>query len=97
VLFDLLMRTITPRSTVTLTSVETSIQNLASIIAPLLGGVIADRFGLAVGLGVAGAVTLAGALMFIIAGPPRSVPVPHAAADPPPTLDAQPDAQPEGA
>ena len=46
------MRTITPRYSVTLTSVETSVQAL-----------IADRFGLAVG--VAGIVTLAGALMFV--------------------------------
>ena len=91
VLFDLLMRTITPRYSVTLTSVETSIQNLASIIAPLLGGLIADRAGIDVGLYVAGAGALAGALMFLVARPPRSVPVP-AVAEP-----AAPELNPEGA
>ena len=76
VLFDLLMRTIPQRYSVTLTSVETSVQNLASIIGPLLGGVIADLFGIAVGLIVAAVVTLVGALMFIVARSPRVVPTP---------------------
>ena len=76
VLFDLLMRTIPARVSVTFTSVETSVQNLAAIIGPLLGGVIADLFGIAMGLGVAGAVTLAGALMFVFSKPPRTVPTP---------------------
>ena len=74
VLFDLLMRTIPQRFSVTLTSVETSVQNLASIVGPLLGGVIADRFGIAVGLVVAGAVTLAGAVMFVILPAPKPTP-----------------------
>jgi hypothetical protein len=89
VLFDLLMRTITPRYSVTLTSVETSIQNLASIIGPLLGAVIADRFGIAVGLGVAGGVTLVGALMFVVSRPPTAVPVPATPAEPRPEPPAE--------
>ena len=94
VLFDLLMRTITPRYSVTLTSVETSVQNLASIIGPLLGGVIADRFGLAVGLGVAGVVTLAGALMFVLTGRRRSTRrLPHPPEPPP---DNRPAPEPQG-
>ena len=74
VLFDLLMRTIPQRYSVTLTSVETSVQNLASIIGPLLGGVIADLFGIAVGLVVAAVVTLMAALLFLVARPPAPPP-----------------------
>ena len=95
VLFDLLMRTITPRYSVTLTSVETSVQNLASVVGPLLGGVIADRFGLAVGLVVAGAVTLAGALMFVLLPPPKQTPVPAAQGPPSTTPASEPQPEPQ--
>ena len=93
VLFDLLMRTIPQRYSVTLTSVETSVQNLASIIGPLLGGLIADLFGIAVGLVVAAVVTLVGAVMFIVARPPRAVPTPPAVVAAP--AQPVPDSPPE--
>ena len=100
VLFDLLMRTIPQRYAVTLTSVETSVQNLAAIIGPLLGGVIADLFGIATGLVIAGVVTLAGALMFVIARPPAATPTPPpaepAASPPQPTPAQNPEAEPSG-
>lgn len=98
VLFDLLMRTIPSRYSVTLTSVETSVQNLAAIIGPLLGGVIADLFGIATALVVAAVVTAAGALMFIVARPPKALatPPPEAPpAEPPPDEEPPPDPKPE--
>ncbi|MBM4408433.1 MAG: MFS transporter [Chloroflexi bacterium] len=90
VLFDLLMRSIPQRHAVTLTSVETSVQNLASIIGPLLGGVIADLFGIAAGLVVAGVVTLAGALMFVVARPPATTAATPPPEPPPPSPEPTP-------
>ena len=63
------------------------------VIGQALGGVIADRAGIDIGLFVAGGVTLVGALMFLIAGPPRSVPVPAVPEATPP----EPEPDTEGA
>ena len=67
VLFDELMKTIPAKHAVTFSAVQTSLANLAAIVAPLAGGTLADRIGIAPGLIVASAITLAGALLFITA------------------------------
>lgn len=76
VLFDELMKTIPRRLALTLSSVETSTQNLAAIVAPLLGGLIAELAGIQVGLLVAAVVTLAGALGLSLIRPPAPPPEP---------------------
>jgi predicted MFS family arabinose efflux permease len=85
VLFDELMKTIPPKHAVTFSAVQTSLANLAAIVAPLAGGSLADQIGIAPGLIVAAAITLAGALLFITAPkrtqvapvrPTRSPPLP---------------------
>ena len=70
VLFDQLMKTIPSRFGITFSAVETSAQNLATIIAPLLGGLIADAAGIGAGLVLASVVTMVGALMLTLI-PPR--------------------------
>jgi predicted MFS family arabinose efflux permease len=79
VLFDELMKTIPPKVAVTFSAFQTSIANLAAIIAPLAGGSLADQLGIGPGLVVAAAITLAGALLFITA-PRRIQPEPTAPA-----------------
>jgi len=90
VLFDQLMKTIPARFGITFSAVETSWQNLAAIIAPLLGGLIAEVAGIGAGLVLASVVSLVGALMLTLI-PPRgeratSSPPPPSA--PPPALPA---------
>ncbi len=67
VLFDELMKTIPPKHGVTFSAFQTSLANLAAIVAPLAGAALADQIGIAPGLLVAAAITLAGALLFITA------------------------------
>jgi hypothetical protein len=73
VLFDELMKTIPQKAAVTFSAFQTSVANLAAIIAPLVGGLVADLFGIGVGLVVAAAITLGGALLFIMAPKPPVV------------------------
>jgi len=72
VLFDELMKTIPARHVVTFTGVQTSLSNLAAIIAPLLGGVLADMVGIGPGLLLAAALTLIGGVLLLLA--PRPAP-----------------------
>jgi hypothetical protein len=81
VLFDQLMKTIPSRFGITFSAVETSSQNLATIIAPLLGGLIADAAGIGAGLILASVVTMVGALMLTLIPPRGEV----AVTAPPPT------------
>jgi len=67
VLFDELMKTIPARMAVTFSAFQTSVSNLAAIIAPLAGGALADLVGIGPGLFVAAVITLMGALLFITA------------------------------
>ncbi len=85
VLFDELMKTIPQRVAVTFSAFQTSVANLAAIIAPLAGGALADLVGIGPGLFVAAAITLMGALLFITA-PRRTQPV---TVRPSPTADPQ--------
>jgi hypothetical protein len=86
VLFDELMKTIPSAHAVTFSAFQTSVANLAAIVAPLAGGTLADQVGIGSGLLVATAITLMGAILFIIAptrsrpglAPARAVPSPHA-------------------
>jgi hypothetical protein len=75
VLFDELMKTIPAKLAVTFSAFQTSVSNLAAIIAPLAGGVLADLVGIGPGLFVAAVITLMGALLFITA--PRRTRVPQ--------------------
>jgi len=75
VLFDELMKTIPPKHAVTFSAMQTSFANLAAIIAPLAGGIVADRIGIAAGLLVAASITGVGALLFITA-PKRTTAAP---------------------
>ena len=79
VLFDELMKTIPPKHAVTFSAMQTSFANLAAIIAPLAGGIVADRVGIAAGLLVAASITGIGALLFITA-PKRTTATPGRAA-----------------
>ena len=67
VLFDELMKTIPPRHGVTFSAFQTSVANLAAIVAPLAGAALADQIGLAPGLLVAAVIVLAGAILFATA------------------------------
>ena len=69
VLFDELLKTIPARHVVTFTAVQTSLSNLAAIIAPLLGGVLADMVGIGPGLLLAAALTLIGGALLLFARP----------------------------
>lgn len=73
VLFDELMKTIPPKHGVKFSAFQTSLSNLAAIVAPLAGAVLADQIGIAPGLLVAAAITLAGALLFVTARPHSGV------------------------
>ena len=92
VLFDQLMKTIPARFGITFSAVETSWQNLAAIIAPLLGGLIAEVAGIGAGLVLASVVSLVGALMLTLI-PPRGE---RAASAPPPPPAALPAAEAAG-
>lgn len=92
VLFDELMKTIPPKAAVTFSAFQTSVANLAAIIAPLAGGSLADQLGIGPGLVVAAVITLVGALLFITA-PPRTPSEPIA----PPTTSPATEAAAAGA
>jgi hypothetical protein len=91
VLFDELMKTIPPKHAVTFSAFQTSLANLAAIVAPLAGATLADLIGIAPGLLVGAAIILAGALLFVTA-PRRPPPAPARAAAPPAPESRTPDA-----
>ena len=68
VLFEELMRRVPRHSAVTFTAVDQSAQNLAAIIAPLAGGVLATAFGIRPALLVAAAVGVAAFALFALEG-----------------------------
>ena len=77
VLFDELMKTIPRGFGLTFSAVETSSQNLAAIIGPLLGGVVAETAGIGSGLMLATVLTLVGAIMLTLIpsrGAPATIP-----------------------
>jgi hypothetical protein len=74
VLFDELMKTIPAQLAVTFSAFQTSVSNLAAIIAPLAGGALADLAGIGPGLFIAAVLTFVGALLFITAPSRTRVP-----------------------
>jgi Na+/melibiose symporter-like transporter len=64
VFFDELMKTVPPEYSATFVSIAQSLTYLASILAPLLGTLIADQFGLSAGLVASGVIRLTGFLLF---------------------------------
>ncbi len=64
VFFDELMKTIPPRYSPTFVSLAQSIQYLSSILAPLVGTFLAERFGLSTALMVSAGIRLLGFLLF---------------------------------
>lgn len=71
VFFDELMNTIPPEFSATFVSFAQSLQYFSSIISPLLGTFLADQFGVSTALIVAGAVRLAGSLLFLVGTPAK--------------------------
>jgi MFS family permease len=65
VFFDQLMRTVPPAYSAIFVGFAQSVQFLASIAAPLIGTLIADSFGLAVGLFVSAGLRFFGFLLFL--------------------------------
>lgn len=64
ILFDELMRTVPRRFGVTFVSIDTTLVNLATIIAPLTGAALAGLVGLEVALRFASFLSLAGVILF---------------------------------
>ena len=64
VFFDVLMQTVPPEYSALFVGVAQSMQFLATIISPLLGTLIADAWGLPVGLAVAALIRFIGFLLF---------------------------------
>ena len=89
-LFDALMRTIPSRYGLTFSAVETSSQNLAGIIGPLIGGAVAEMAGIGMGLALSTLVTLVGAVMLTL------IRVPEPPASPATPTTAAPAAGPAG-
>jgi hypothetical protein len=81
VLFEELMKTVPPKHAVSFSAVQTSLINLAAIIAPLSGGALAEQIGIGPGLAVGAVITAIGALLFITA-PKRTLATPSAVASP---------------
>ncbi len=65
VFFDELMRTVPAEYSATFVSIAQSMTYLASIFAPLLGTLIADQFGLGIGLLASAFIRMIGFLLFI--------------------------------
>lgn len=61
--FDELMRTVPRDRVVRFTSLDTGVENLAGVIGPLLGAVVAGAIGIAAGLVLSAAVGIAGAVL----------------------------------
>jgi predicted MFS family arabinose efflux permease len=73
VLFDELMKTIPRRFGVTFASVDTTLVNLATIAAPLVGAALAELLGIETALRIGTLVSLAGCVLFVLAARrPRS-------------------------
>jgi predicted MFS family arabinose efflux permease len=66
VFFDELMKTVPPAHTATFVSMAQMLTYLSTMLAPLLGTLLADRIGLAGALVFAAAVRLLGFLLFAI-------------------------------
>ena len=66
VFFDELMKTVPPEYSATFVSFAQSVQFIPSIFAPLLGTFLGDLIGLGPALIVAGALSLAGFLLFLL-------------------------------
>lgn len=64
VFFDELMNTVPPEYSATFVSFAQSLQYLSSILAPLLGTLLADRLGIGFALIISGAIRLVGFLLF---------------------------------
>ena len=64
ILFDELMRTVPRRLGVTFVSIDTTLVNLATIVAPLAGAALAGIAGLEVALRLASFLSLAGVILF---------------------------------
>ena len=64
VFFDELMKTVPPQYSATFVSLAQSFQYLAAILGPMLGTMLADHFGLGVGLFVSAILRLVGFLLF---------------------------------
>jgi MFS family permease len=65
VFFDELMKTVPPQFSATFVSLAQSLQYLAAILAPMLGTLLADSFGLGAGLLASALIRLAGFLLFV--------------------------------
>jgi hypothetical protein len=65
VFFDELMKTVPPQFSATFVSLAQSLQYLAAILAPILGTLLADSFGLGAGLLASALIRLAGFLLFV--------------------------------
>jgi MFS family permease len=64
VFFDELMKTVPPQYSATFVSLAQSMQYLAAILAPILGTMIADAFGLSAGLIASAVLRMAGFALF---------------------------------
>jgi hypothetical protein len=75
VFFDELMKTVPPAYTATFVSMAQLLTYLSTMVAPLLGTLLADRIGLAGALAVSAGVRLIGFGLFAL--PERQAPLPH--------------------
>ena len=66
VFFDELMKTVPPEYSATFVSIAQSMQYLSTIVAPMLGTLLADYFGLGGALWVSTALRLLGFLLFLL-------------------------------
>jgi len=66
VFFDVLMQTVPPEYSALFVGVAQSMQFLATIVSPLLGTMIADTWGLPVGLAVAALIRFTGFILFAL-------------------------------
>jgi enoyl-CoA hydratase/carnithine racemase len=64
VFFDELMKTVPERYSAIFVSIAQAITNLAAILAPVLGTLFADQFGLGVALVASAAIRMGGFLLF---------------------------------
>lgn len=64
VFFDELMKTVPPQYSATFVSLAQSFQHLAAMLGPMLGTLLADHFGLGIGLFVSAILRLLGFILF---------------------------------
>lgn len=80
ILFDELMRTVPRQYGVTFVSIDTTLVNMATIVAPLIGATMAGLFGIELALRFGAFVSLCGLLLFVQAARRKgSMPVTDAA------------------